>query len=157
MKINNINVLIDILNDSFFNFLNKDKWTIIKQSSNFNYFDDNIDDIDDIKSLLKLKHNDYKIILPHEAKNDVIDLDEIIIKYSRRIDRFNKIIKSNVSKIIYVGINRINELDKEKLIKCLDDYGCTNYEIKFIEYLNYSSIDDYSWHRDWIPWNELFS
>lgn len=158
MKINNINVLIEILDDSFFNFLNKDKWNIIEQSPNFNYMDDDIDD--NVKSLLKLKHNDYKIVLPHEAKNNIIDLDEIIIKYKRRIDRFNKIIKSNISKIIYVGIDRINDLDKQKIIQCLDKYGCINYEIKFIKYLDYlnEQIDSYVhiWHREWVPWKTLF-
>ena len=163
MKINNINSLIDILNDSFFNFLNKDKWTIIKQSCNFNYIDDNdkIDDndniVDNVKSLLKLKHSDYNILLPHEAKNDIIDLDEIIIKYKRRIIRFNDIIKSNKHKIIYVGINKINDLDKQKLIQCVNNYGCINYEIKFIEYFNYPLIGDYSWDKKWIPWNKIFN
>ena len=154
MKIT-IDSLLDVLDNQFFNFLNKERWSIIEQSANFNY----VDDIDmvDTNSLLKLKHKDYKIILPHEAKNDIIDLDEIMDKYKRRIDRFNEIIKSNKCKIIYVGIDKINDLDKQKIIKCLDDYGCINYKIKFIEYLNYPLIGDYSWHRNWIPWNILYN
>jgi len=156
IKITNFDAIIKILNNSFFNFLNKDKWNIILQSPNFNYFDDTNEDTC-VKSLLKLKHTDYKIILPHEAKNDVIDLDEIIIKYQRRIDRFNQIVKSNISKIIYVGIDKINDSDKKKLIQCLDNYGCINYKIKFIEYSKYPVIGDYSWHRDWIHWNDLFN
>ena len=154
MKINNIHDLLDVLDKRFFNFLNKDKWIVSTQTPNFNHIDD---DIDTIKSLLKLKHKDYKIILPHEAIGDTIDLDEIMDKYKRRIDRFNEIITSSKYKIIYIGIDKINDLDKQKIIKCLDGYGCINYKIQFIEYLNYPLIGDYSWHRNWIPWNILFN
>jgi hypothetical protein len=151
MKINNIETLIEILNDSFFNFLHKDKWLIIQQSPNFNYIDDTI--VDDVKSLLKLKHITHSVILPHESINDIIILDKVFEKYNRRVDRFNKIIKSNDPKIIYIGADKINDGDKQKIIKCLDNIGCINYKIKFIEYQSYPVIGEYSWHREWIPWN----
>jgi hypothetical protein len=154
MKINNIDTLLSILNNNFFNFLNKEKWIIQKQSFNFNYIDEDIDE--DIKSMLKLKHIDYKIILPHEAINNELNLDEFIAKYNKRIIRFNKIIKSSKQKIFYIGLDEINEINKDKIISCLNNYGCINYHIKFIEYDKFKLIDEFSWQRNWIPWDVFF-
>jgi phage antirepressor YoqD-like protein len=81
MKINNVNTLIDILNDNFFNFLIKENWIIEKQSDNFNYVD-NLD-VSTIKSKNKLKNKKHKIILPHESNDNIIDLDIIMEKYKR--------------------------------------------------------------------------
>lgn len=164
MKIKNIDSLIYILNDNFSNFFDKKLWSIKKQSNNFNYIDDLNNELNNnILSTHKLLHQYYNIILPHELSlyinNDSFNeshLDIIFDKYNRRINRFRDIIKNDSPKIFYIGINKINNNDKKKIIQCLKDYGCINYHIKFIEYDNYlDEMSNWSWKRDWLP-NILF-
>jgi hypothetical protein len=65
--------------------------------------------------------------------------------------------KSEKNKIIYIGADNINDIDKEKIINCLNQYGCINYQIKFIQYSDYPINDNvFHWHREWIEWSNLF-
>ena len=93
ISIKNIKVIIDILNDDFKSFIDKSNWLLQKQSSTFNFFqdedEDNKKDIPGLDgkggplSLIRVSHKIYDLYLPHEAVNLEIDLDLVIEKYKR--------------------------------------------------------------------------
>jgi len=168
MKIKDINTIIDILDNKFIDFLSIDNWSKdikedikedIKDINIFNYIDDLI--ITENISNIKLKHKIHNILLPHESNNDICDLKEILNKYNRRINRFNNLMTNkDYKKIIYIGLNKmINNNDKYKLYTTLNNYGCINYNVHFIIYSDYiiPTNEKYSWHRNWIPWNNIFN
>ncbi len=107
ISIKNIQVIIDILNDDFKSFIDKSNWLLEKQSSNFNFFEDNKEDFnshqgDDGKgvpfSLIRGSHKIHDLYLPHEAVNLEIDLDLVIEKYKRRIERFRDLLRNPLHK-----------------------------------------------------------
>jgi calcineurin-like phosphoesterase family protein len=128
-----------------------DNITQLKQSDNFMNFDENI--ISKIK--LKLSNN---IILPHEAIGDKFDFDKYKEKYVRRIDRFNKIVRDfNIKKIFVRADNKkIKEEEKKNLLKSLDNYGCVNYDLIFIDYSQYPVVGEFNWKREYMDWAKIF-
>lgn len=128
-------------------------YQIKPQSDNF----DNFDNFDKkIKSKLKIILSN-KIIMPHEAYEDTFDFEKFKQKYLRRIDRFNNIVKNNNIKKIFVRADNTNisEFDKNQLYSCLKNYGCVNFEIKFINYNDYKVNGEFTWHRNYVDWNKL--
>ena len=182
MKINSIDSIIEILNNQFLKFFDESEWIISSQSDNFDFiFDEHMDTKTPLKfestlsnsnsnsysesnsnskSKLKLNHKTYKIILPHESIDTNINLSEVLQKYRKRVNRFNDLLKSFQRKIIYIGCNKIiknRSVYENELKMCLDNYNCINYSIVFVQYNDYPTIGQYSWHRNWIPWNRIFS
>lgn len=96
------------------------------------------------------------MVLPHEA--DGKNFDEILykLKYMRRINRFNEIIRNEKIKKIFIRADEkeISNFDKHKLIETLKRKGCVNFEIKFISYKLYDT-DTFTWQRDYIDWGKI--
>lgn len=156
VKSNNIDTLCDCIDKEFSIFF--EGYTTKLQSNNF----DNFDTIDvstdkNIKSKIQLKLCNG-LILPHEAIDDVFDESIYKEKYKRRIDRFKNIVQNKEIKKIFIRADEksLTEIQKDKLKKSLDLYGCINYEIKFICYADYKCTEKFTWQRDYICWKELF-
>jgi hypothetical protein len=158
-NVKNISSLIDIINGNFFNFLKKEEWVQEPQSNKFFSFGTNDDNsISETKSLCRLSHRKYNIILPHEAINDTIDFEIFINKYSRRIERFANIFKLYSNIKIYVGVDKINDVDKQKLNDSIDKFSnySNNFELIFIEYSKYICAGEFNWTREYIIFNDFF-
>ncbi len=191
ISIKNIQVIVDILNDDFKSFTDKSNWLLQKQSSKFNFFEDNKEDFntppgDDGKggpfSLIRVSHKIYDLYLPHEAVNLEIDLDLVIEKYKRRIERFRDLLKNPLKKKkIFLGyykkdnkmkdkIYSINlhleiEKDKIKIEKSLLEFGAVNFNLFIINYNDYDylipqkDLDPsfvFDWKRNYIDFEKIF-
>ena len=166
MKIENLKNVIAILENEFKNIANFECYEVKKQSLEaFNYFISNKESQESqesqvIKSQKKLVHKEYKFILPHEYKNESINIMEFQDKYSRRIKRFLEIGRNQDIKKIFVRCGNKKEIILESSLQCiLDKLGIVHYEIKFIileEWEKFIPKDKpFSWHRDYIPWHDL--
>lgn len=145
-------MLCDVLDNNFSIFF--ENFIFKNQSDNFDNFDkfDKFGSLE-MKSKVKMILNN-KIVFPHEAFENIFDFEKFKEKYLRRINRFNSVVKNAHIKKIFVRADNstISESDKIKLNKSLEDYGCINYEIKFINYSDYVCIGDFNWKRDYIDW-----
>ena len=178
ISIKNIQIIINILNDDFKSFIDKSNWLLQKQSSKFNFFEDNKEDFNALDgldgkggpfSLIRVSHKIYDLYLPHEAVNLEIDLDLVIEKYKRRIERFRDLLRNPLKKKkIFLGYNKKNkkkdkkdkkeihsidlhleiEKDKIQIEKSLLEFGSVNFKLFIINYNHYNS--DYL-----IPQNDL--
>lgn len=189
ISIKNIKAIIDILDNDFKSFIDKSNWLLQKQSSKFNFFEENNEDFnkplgDDGKggpfSLIRVSHKIYDLYLPHEAVNFEIDLDLVIEKYKRRIERFRNLLKNPLAKKkIFVGYykkdkkdNSIDlhleqEKDKIKIEKTLFEFGAVNFKLFIINYGDYDYLitDDentsnpsfiFDWKRNYIDFEKIF-
>lgn len=159
MKITNINTLIDILDNNFNDIVKYDCYLVKQQNPIFDYFDDANQTL---KSLRKMKHNIYSIELPHEHEGVEIDIMEFEKKYSRRIERFNMIVKDVSIKKIFIRLGNQKEKNKISILEdVLSRYGCNNFQLQFINIDEYNSLltkeDSFNWHRDYIPWMQILS
>jgi hypothetical protein len=157
IKIDKIEMLEDTLEKNFSIFF--ENYQIKQQSDNFDNFDnfdDNIKEIKQIKSKKRLILSN-KIILPHEFVNDDFNFDEYKNKYERRIQRFINVVKDKDIRKIFVRAdnNDIGEDKKKHLNKILENYGCINFEIKFINYSEYKLVGEFNWQRDYVNWRDL--
>ena len=156
-------MLCDVFDKDFSIFF--ENYATSPQSNNFDKFDDfddlhdldNPDNLKNIKSRVQIKLSNG-IVLPHEAHEDIFDEKTYTEKYKRRIDRFKNIIYDEKIRKIFIRTDKdeLSEKQKNKLKLSLELYKCKNYDIKFIAYSNYKCDTQYTWHRDYIPWSELF-
>lgn len=137
-------MIINTLENKFSNFF---EYTLKEGSNNFINFESNLTS----RIHLKLKNG---IILPHESNEFEFNKIYYEEKYKRRIKRFNKIISDeNIRKIfVRADYNTLNQKEKSELQIALDKYCCNNFDILYITY-NEFKIDNYTWQRDYIPWN----
>ena len=174
ISIKNIQIIINILDDDFKSFIDKSNWLLQKQSSTFNFFQENNEDFNlqpglegngTPLSLIRISHKIYDLYLPHEAVNLEIDLDLVIEKYKRRIERFRDLLKNPLhKKKIFLGHNKkdkkdkkdikikekINpidlhleqEKDKIELEKTLLKFGAVNFKLFIINYNDYNDYND---------------
>ena len=180
ISIKNIKVIIDILNDDFKSFIDKSNWLLQKQSSTFNFFqdedEDNKKDIHGLDgkgvplSLIRVSHKIYDLYLPHEAVNLEIDLDLVIEKYKRRIERFRDLLKNPLDKKkIFLGYYKKNKKDdkddKIELEKSLFKFGAVNFKLFVINYNDYDYlipkkdldfISVFDWKRNYIDFQKIF-
>lgn len=166
VKCDNIKMICETLDNGFSNFF--ENYQLIEQNDKFDKFDkfDNFDkfnnfdkfDNDKIKSRVKIKLKN-NMVLPHEAKNFDFDVSKYNDKYRRRIDRFNKVVNDKDIKKIFIRCDnkKIKDTEKELLIKSLNDYGCINYDIIFINYSDFICVDEFTWKRDYIDWKVFLS
>ena len=191
ISIKNIQIIINILNDDFKSFIDKSNWLLEKQSSKFNFFEDNKEDFKGLNgldgkggpfSLIRVIHKIYDLYLPHEAVNLEIDLDLVIEKYKRRIERFRDLLKNPLKKKkIFLGYYKKNkkddkkddsinlhleiEKDKIKIEKSLLEFGAVNFNLFIINYNDYDylipqkDLDPsfvFDWKRNYIDFEKIF-
>ena len=180
ISIKNIQIIINILNDDFKSFIDKSNWLLQKQSSTFNFFqdedEDNKKDIHGLDgkggplSLIRVSHKIYDLYLPHEAVNLEIDLDVVIEKYKRRIERFRDLLKNPLDKKkIFLGYYKKNKKDdkddKIELEKSLFKFGAVNFKLFVINYNDYDYlipkkdldfISVFDWKRNYIDFQKIF-
>ncbi len=165
-RIDKLDTIIDILASEFRDIADFNQYTSKLQSDNFNYNpEDNKEDnkMDNIvKSRVRLLHKKYKIVLPHEYKNNEINRNEFEERYARRISRFMNIGRCANIKKFFVRLGTREELDKlsSSLYKVLDELKMSNYEVKFVilDDWNYELGDTkFTWQRYYIPWKKILS
>ena len=191
ISIKNIQIITNILDDDFKSFIDKSNWLLQKQSSKFNFFEDNKEDFQGLNgldgkggpfSLIRVIHKIYDLYLPHEAVNLEIDLDLVIEKYKRRIERFRDLLKNPLKKKkIFLGYykknkkddkkdNSINlhleiEKDKIKIKKSLLEFGAVNFNLFIINYNDYDYLIPqkdlypsfvFDWKRNYIDFEKIF-
>ena len=191
ISIKNIQIITNILDDDFKSFIDKSNWLLQKQSSKFNFFEDNKEDFQGLNgldgkggpfSLIRVIHKIYDLYLPHEAVNLEIDLDLVIEKYKRRIERFRDLLKNPLKKKkIFLGYykknkkddkkdNSINlhleiEKDKIKIEKSLLEFGAVNFNLFIINYNDYDYLIPqkdlypsfvFDWKRNYIDFEKIF-
>jgi len=148
IKINKINMITDSLQNNFSNFFEYE----LKEGSdlfmNFEY---------ETKSRIHLKLKNG-IILPHESNQFIFDRKEYENKYTRRIERFNKIVTDKMIRKIFVRADDkiLNEKEKSQLEFEFKKYGCENFDIVYINYKMYNT-NNFTWQRDYIPWTDFFT
>jgi len=152
VKSDNISSIIETLDNNFSNFF-KD-YTLQKQSTNFVNFDESTN----VKSLIKIILKN-KIILPHEALNDELDVEKYHQKYLKRVIRFTDVVRNEKIKKIFIrsDVKKISDEIKSKLNKSLNDFGCKNYSIIYIDYNSYPVVGEYEWTRSYIDWNKIIN
>ncbi len=176
ISIKNIQVITDILDDDFKSFIDKSNWLLQKQSSTFNFFEENKEDFNlphglegnyPPLSLIRMKHKTYDLYLPHEAVNLEIDLDLIIEKYKRRIERFRDLLRNPLhKKKIFLGHNKKDKI-KIELEKTFLKFGAVNFKLFIINYNDYdynSLIQQntsnpsfiFDWKRNYIDFQIIF-
>ncbi len=70
----------------------------------------------------------------------------------------------NYKKIyIYVGVNKINKTDYDKLFNCISTYTnkssssiSTNFKLIIINYSEYKCETEFNWKRDYINFRQIF-
>lgn len=139
--------ICETLDNDFSNFF--ENYTIKHQSDNFDNFDEGG------KSLVKIILKN-KMILPHEAQEMEFNFDSYKEKYKRRINRFKNIIRDCTIKKIFVRAdNSPIDLEKEKLESSLEKYGAINFNIRFINYNDYTCEEEFTWQRNYIDWKKI--
>jgi ribosomal protein L23 len=156
MKITKLDNLIGILDNDFVEFNRFDSYIIKSQSDRFDYFDgDNCN----MKSSNKLIHKKYSFVLPHEYNENDIDILEFEKKYSRRIEKFRTIVRNKEIRKVFVRLGNTKEQKKEIILEAtLNKYGCQNFRLQIInmdDYKKFSSQEEFNWHRDYIPWQDI--
>jgi hypothetical protein len=151
-----IKQLIEILDKRFFNFLSIDEWDILEQSDMFpRNLLENLENAEHIeKSRLKIKHKKYGVVYPHESNGYEIDMNFVIEKFRRRMERLIVDLNSNIKKKIYVGSDKIKSDEILQLNETLIRFGCKNYELIVIDFSKYQVID-FSWKREYVNWNDI--
>jgi hypothetical protein len=153
-----IKQLMDILDKRFFNFLSIDEWDILEQSDLFpRNLLENVENVENVeKSRLKIKHKIYGLVYPHESNGYEIDMDMVIEKFRRRMERLIFDLNSKIKKKIYVGSDKIKSDEILQLNDTLIRFGCENYELIIIDFSKYPVID-FSWKREYVNWNDILS
>ena len=152
VKCDNPKMISDCLENSFSNFFCD--YTLKEQSGNFDRFYESELGMN-IKSRVKVILKN-KMQFPHEANGTDFDFEEFKKKYSRRIERFNKIVKSPDYKKVFIRADnkKLSESDKEKLQDSLEKY-VLNFEIKYITYDDYPVSGEFTWQRSYIDWEKI--
>lgn len=149
IKINSVKMIKETLELSFSNFF--ENYSFIKQSTNFfNQEDPNK------LSLIRLKLSNG-IILPHETVDNIFDKKKYESKYIRRIERFKEIVRDGIIQKVFVWVNdKITDIDKLTLYSALEEYGCLNYSLIFIDYSKYNiEVNKFNWKREYIDWENI--
>ena len=108
-----------------------------------------------------MTHKEYGFTLPHEYRENMINIVEFENKYSRRIERFISVGRNENIHKIFVRLCDKKE-EKQKLEDALYKLGFVNFQIKYINMDSYSNLislccgkSGFNWRRDYIPWLEL--
>lgn len=170
MKITRIDKLISILDNDFRDFKDFSKYDFKEQSPVFDYIvNDNCGWQTELKSLVKMMHKEYEFVLPHEYRENMINIVEFENKYTRRIERFRSIGRNENIHKIFVRLcdkkeekQNLKDNNKQKLEDALSRLGFVNFQIKYINMDAYNNLihcccgkSEFDWHRDYIPWSDL--
>jgi hypothetical protein len=170
MKLTSIDKLISILDNNFRDFQDFSKYDFKAQSPVFDYIvNDNSGWQTELKSLVKMTHKEYGFTLPHEYRENMINIVEFENKYSRRIERFISVGRNaNIHKIFVRLCDKKEDKKEAKqnkkqiLENALYKLGFVNFQIKYINMDSYSNLislccgkSGFNWRRDYIPWSEL--
>jgi hypothetical protein len=154
----NLTNLEHILNNNF-QFFTDDKYLIKDNIDHLNKFpllDENWKDTNNTKNLI-VSNTYYNIKFYHDFDSEKDFEEQIInfkIKYSRRIDRFNKICKDSSIKKTFIRICK-NPKEKEILENILCEYcGNDNFYLKIIIQDNKQKFQ--SWKKEELDWNSIF-
>ena len=107
-----------------------------------------------IFSKFKIKHLKYNFIMPHEIKSSFDEeKDDLIKRYSRRIERFNNL--GNIYKYLdFVICAKSSDSLNDQLLQILKN-KFPNSVVRLI-HIDPTKIKSTSWHRNEFNWSGLF-
>ena len=144
VRTNNLCDITELIKNKFQFFF--DDLQIIDNDGDFPIINDFWDYTQEINSK-KIK-NKYFVFL-----HDNNHIQEFIIKYTRRIDRFYEILSDDKIKKIFVRLSKKNETDEIiKLEKVLQIFSNNH---KIINYIYDKKIK--SWQKDELNWQQIFT
>lgn len=150
IKCNN-NSILRLLTDNFSSFLDPTYLVVKNTSNNFPLIDENWND--NKTNTIRVKNTKYNIDFVHDFVNGLEDLDYVIEKYNRRIERFYKIMKDTSIKKILINVS--NNFDINKCYKILEENNCKNFKLFTISYEEIGKTKD--WKMDEYNWEYFFN
>ena len=107
-----------------------------------------------IFSKFKIKHLKYNFIMPHEIKSSFDEeKDDLINRYSRRIERFNNL--GNIYKYLdFIICAKSSDYLVDQLLQILIN-KFPNSNVRLI-HVDPTKIKSSSWHRNEFDWSSLF-
>ena len=155
--------VLSILENDFLDIANLSMYKATKQSEMFNYFNSQNtlsgESENPIKSLMRLKHIKYGLIAPHEYIGADIDIDHFQGKYTRRIERFRKIVCDPDIRKVFVYLDQSGKELMEKFKMALTRYGCVNFDIVIVKTRDYDHLipvdQPFDWRREYIDWKSI--
>ncbi len=151
IKTNNLNDIITLLENNFQFFVGKNFLEVKEISNKFPLLVDNWNE--ELSENIVLKHKLFNITFPHELSKENSDIDNIIEKYIRRIERFNQVICNDKIKKIFIRITNKNNQDEENKLKRILELKATNFEIRYIRINKKDKFS--SWKKDELDWKTI--
>lgn len=148
----NINGVIDLITSDFSDILNPKNIVYKSLTNNFPLLDDDWKEEKD--KTLRVVDTKYKLTFMHDFQ-DKSDLENVIIKYKRRCDRFMSVMSNpDVIKKIF----RVSHQDECAQLELLEKYfiqhNYSNFKIYFKKYDEMGPTSD--WKFDNFNWKEWF-
>ena len=146
--------MINILDNNFSTFLDIESYKISEIIGN-NFLLNNPDSKNSVYSQYKMKHNLYKIVLPHELLLlNHENYQNFHDKYTRRIARFYELEKSG-KQIIFIRLGTFDDMKHLDKLELSLSRCFTNFKLKFINSnLLEKSVD---WKRDNNDWRTIIN
>jgi hypothetical protein len=147
--------IIDVLSNDFANFLNVNFLKVAGKTS-FSHIDENFSEIDEnLCSMLRVKHKKYAgVEFLHDFHDlNLEDIDNVVEKYNRRIERFYKVMRDeNVEKHLY----RICKYDeREQIEKIFREKNFVNWKLHIKLYSEFPICEE--WKRSEFEWGNFFN
>ena len=159
IKTKNFNVILDLIENKFENFINPEYLVKYKDSDKFFSFSDDDNNNNYCNTEKEIYKNTlYNICFYHDIINE-----EFYNKYNRRINRFYQdIIDMQYNNLIvfyrFVGSKNLNENSKKRFDKIIKNIN-PNVKYKLIEIiaLQNDNIEFIDWKRDNYDWKNIFN
>lgn len=146
LLIKNLDTVYSLIEDDFIDFLNPNYLQYKNNVRESFLVTDN--EIEKDVSLMRVTNTKYKIHFLHDFES-TDELEKVVEKYNRRINRFYEIMRDqNTIKHLFY-LSSINETNVEKLNSLFISKGFYNFSIHLI----FSPIPTTSWKRE--EWSKL--
>jgi hypothetical protein len=160
--------IIDVLSNDFVDFLNVDFLKIAGRTS-FSHIEENFSETDEhLCSMLRVKHTKYigveflhdfknfapgKEFLECKVKEVIEDIEYVVEKYNRRIERFYNVMRDrNIEKHLY----RICKYDeREQIEKIFKEKNFLNWKLHIKLYSEFPQCEE--WKRSEFDWDNFFN
>lgn len=163
LNINDISNIGKCLQKDFSNFIDEEYLIVKKVNNNFSYIDDDWTHNENKYDMVNVVHKLYNFNFKHDFKIDfgkINNIQEIKIKYDRRIKRFYDVMKSPNKKILLIKDKQKKEKKIKHLIEIMNEKGFINYIIKFISHEELCNTENKfvscanKWQRNDFNWQK---
>lgn len=147
LRLSNINTIESLIESKFQYFLDPSYLIVERESDKFPLIESNLND-KDIRPIIK--NTKLNIRFFHDFTN-INDLDQVVEKYQRRIDRLYEYLENpDIEKIFVRYTTKIN--DKQRLENIFKKLNCQNFKVILI--MN-EGIKCQSWEKEELDWEKL--